>query len=150
MNRVMRILSAVCWGLYLTAFLFLPVLSFPVGRAFSGAELFSYTVWVILPLISGTAALILTLTVPRIVSAVIGFVSAVIPVTAFYLIRYEIQSGSLYISGSDYGLFQMGYGAVLAVLFGLGGAVLCLLSVLLQPKPKVHTAGLTSDDGDEW
>ena len=153
----LRIGAVVCCFLYVIAFLLLPfvmVVILPV----QGAQLLS-TFWGWLVLAAGIAMGICAMLVDGKIAAIVSGVGALVPLIVFYTAPGAIlksfipadlgSAGNL--AGSVVSVYavQIGAGAILPLILGIGSAVLCFLSGQNR-KPKNITAGLGAETDDDW
>ena len=144
-----------CCVLYLVLYLFLPVVSIPfVGVGASASQAMSVTGWPWLVIIGGVAMGVCALLLPGKKAAIVSLVGAFLPLISFALIKGDITGvvggiGLGVVANYAGALFNIGLGVILAMLCGIGSAVLCFLSDG-QGKATTRTPGLGSDTGDEW
>ncbi len=161
MNTNWKKLAAMgCSVLYILLYLFLPVIAVKLlGVGASGMDLFSLSVWSYLPLVAGIAMAICAIVTSPKAGGAVCIVGAFIPLITYFIVNGEIVGGVASISGVSAlspllgmganVIFTVGAGVILPMLLGIGAAVLCFLSDM-QPKATTRTAGLGSDEGDEW
>lgn len=161
MNTNWKNLAAMgCSILYILLYLFLPVIAVKlIGVGASGMDLFSLSVWSYLPLVAGIAMAICAVVTPPKSGGIVCIVGAFIPLITYFILNGEIVSGVATLSGVSgmnsvlgmgaNAIFTVGAGVILPLLLGIGAAVFCFLSDM-QPKGTTRTAGLGTDEGDEW
>lgn len=160
MRNNLKLFAAGCCLIYLLVYLFLPMVAIVlVGIGAPAMNLMSVSVWCYLPLICGIAMLICSITLPGRTSGIICAIGAFLPLITFFIVRTSVISNALSLFGSAIsslgvaGISQVltvGVGPILALVAGIGAAVLCFLSEGTSAKPASRAAGLSSSEDDEW
>ena len=162
-NNVLKLCAVGCCVLYILLFLFLPEFTVAlIGIGVSGADMLQFSGWGWLVIISGVAMGACALLLPGKVAAIVSGIGAFMPLFSLLFLKSQITGLARGATGSigagvlggtvdsiiGYAV-QVGSGVILAIICGLGSAVLCFLSEG-QSKATTRTAGLGSDTGDEW
>lgn len=157
-NDLFSYLAVGCAVLYAILFAFLPFVAVPfVGYGVSFVTLLPLSgglYFVLLIMIALAVGMICTaLMASKQIAAVVGGVSALAPFIVFMVGRGVAASALGKVGGSVVGhvssaLLGMGSGVILSMIAAIAFLVLVLLS---NPRVKTtRTAGLSSNDGDEW
>jgi hypothetical protein len=154
MKNKFKLAAAGCGVAYLLSFLFLPFVSVKlVNLGIKGSDCISFSSWAWLPVIAGIAIIICSIALPPMKAVVANAVAAIIGFISFFLVRGDLGGTA----GSIVGLqgitsvlsneiLTVGFGMVLAVLFGAGSAVLCYFAENAQE----HHESTPGPDNGEW
>lgn len=157
-RETLKLFAAGCVAVYLAAYLFLPFLAVRyVGIGLSGLRCISLSFWCCLPLIAGIAMAVCSFVLPAKISGIINIVGAVLPLAVFFIFRETLAADVLGLLGlaeagkvaAAYAL-TVGAGVIIALIFGVGAAVLCFLSDNAQAPVQQRTAGFGASDDEDW
>ena len=168
MNKNMKIGAAACGVGHLLTYLFLPFIAL-IGISKNAIWAMSYSSWCYVPLITGIAMIVCAVAAPGKIGCAVNAVLSLMPLAAFLLFRTDIGANAAAIGNALLGelgagfagglssitsrlagsVIGVGFGVIFSMIFGFACAALCFLSDY-NSKPKSHSAGLTSDNGDEW
>ncbi len=158
-DKGFRLGALACCVVYIFSFLFLPYITVKFTQiGVSGLDCMSVSFWAYLVLIAGIAAAVCSMVAEAKTAAVVCLVAAFITLVSFFLIRADAAGllGNLVGGGASSSVTMginiittLGFGPVISILCGIGGAVLCFLSENAS-KPRTITPGISSNSDDEW
>ena len=159
-DKLLRTGAAGCGLVYIVLFLFLPFLRVRLTRlGLTGVDCLSASMWSYLVLLSGIAAIICAFAAPPKVAAIVFLAAALIPLPVFLIVRADLANSPLTIISGDTqtglssaalnGALTVGFGMVMTVIAGIGGAILCFLAGSVSPRREI-TPGYSANIDDEW
>ena len=157
-----NLIAAGCGVLYLLVFLFLPFVAVKlIGIGVTGADVMTISGWAVLPLIAGIVMILVPLLVEPKIAMIVDIVCAFVPLMVYFIVLDTVIGGGLELLGLGKQIgnlatgaigkaLTVGLGIVLDILFGLGGAFVCILAEHAGAGSRRRTHVSTSNDETNW